>query len=65
MLQDGKPLSCLAPAADVVGTRVMVLTTQPNLVSFCVRILKDEGISAFYKGTTPLGCTLDLHPEAC
>lgn len=60
MLQDGNPLPCLRHAADVVGTRVMVATTQPNLVSFCVRILKDEGISAFYKGTKLSTASLQL-----
>lgn len=49
----GFAATAIGSPADVVGTRVMVATTQPNLVSFCVRILKDEGISAFYKGFVP------------
>lgn len=49
----GFAATAVGSPADVVGTRVMVATTQPNLVSFCVRILKDEGIPAFYKGFVP------------
>ncbi len=62
VVQDGLPVhlssavvaglaaTVVGSPADVVGTRIMVQTTQPALVSFCVQILKTEGVTAFYKG---------------
>ena len=74
MVQDGLPVhlssavvaglaaTVVGSPADVVGTRIMVQTTQPALVSFCLQILKTEGVSAFYKGDCPLQQLLTMSP---
>mmetsp|Transcript_19948 Transcript_19948/g.60300 ORF Transcript_19948/g.60300 Transcript_19948/m.60300 type:complete len:306 (+) Transcript_19948:346-1263(+) len=49
----GLAATVIGSPADVVGTRIMVLTTRPALASFCLQILRNEGISAFYKGFIP------------
>ncbi|KAK9826666.1 hypothetical protein WJX74_008755 [Apatococcus lobatus] len=57
-LSAGLAATALGSPADVVGTRLMAQAratgeAQQSLPSFCMRMLREEGVSAFYKGFIP------------